>query len=529
MDCLQSCPETGGGSYAPEGCAPAATAGAPETLNKKDNYSKKTRKKTAPKRAKRREYVHSEDLAFARRYLPTFEALSHHELFHYLRFVKGAALGSQHEHIRFAGHLSITWQELDRRFGRNRFHAINNEIGFLESTHWSRDHHYTRGFNLTSEGVAFVDALLRNAADTDYMVDETERKLKKSRNNGRGSRDMNGNNSAWTCEVPSTCYVDVESIQRGMRQLQNIRDHFNGYVPTPDYGIFKKVRRKHYYPHETAKERRWRAEWIRRRMAAMHWLNGEAHSKSLPYGFVATDYVESQAGRLYAETDFHLQNMPREVRKIALAGNWDYDFQNCHYSILQQLARRYGVEVPAIDAYVADTKAVRVSLSRDLGLEIADVKTCLLALIYGARQSHRDEDAIPDTIGLDKAKELYAHPKFSGLAEDVRVAGKAVIERADREAGRGNSKKQSVILNVMGKSISAKEPWRRILAHLVQGIEAKMLHTVNDIYVEEIWLLVHDGWIADRPLDVDAIERDIESETGFKMVVEMEQLDPWKW
>lgn len=40
---------------------------------------------------------------------------------------------------------------------------------------------------------------------------------------------------------------------------------------------------------------------------------------------------------------------------------------------------------------------------------------------------------------------------------------------------------------------------------------------------------IHDGWITDRPLDVDAIERDIELETGFKMVVEMEQLDPWKW
>lgn len=39
MEFTQSCPETGGGSYAPEGCAPAATAGAPEKLNKKDNYT----------------------------------------------------------------------------------------------------------------------------------------------------------------------------------------------------------------------------------------------------------------------------------------------------------------------------------------------------------------------------------------------------------------------------------------------------------------------------------------------------------
>lgn len=479
----------------------------------------KTRRKKA--------YVHSADLDFARQYQPALAALSHHELFHYVRFTKAAALGNEHEHIRFAGHLSITWQELERRFGRNRFHAINDAIGFLDATHWSHDKHYTRGLRLNSKGVAFMDALLRSTTGDGYMVDESARKLKKARKNGRGSRDMNGNNSAWRCDVPSTCYVDVEAIHRGMRQLQNIRDHFNGYVPIPDYGPFKKVERKHYYPHETAKERQWRADWIRRRMAAMHWLYGAAHSKSLPLGFVATDYVESQAGRLYSDTEFHLQNMPREVRKIALAGTWDYDFRNCHYTILHQLAHRYGIEIPAIDGYVANTQGVREALSRDIGIEVAEVKTCLLALIYGARQSHRDKDAIPDAIGVEKAKALYGHELFSRLAEDVRAAGRAVIEKAEHKRNV-NGKEKGLVLNVMGKSIHAKEPWRCILAHLVQGVEAKMLHTVVEYYQEEILLLQHDGWTADREIDTRYLEKVIKEETGFKMVVERERLEPWE-
>lgn len=526
MESLQNCPETGEGSCAPEGCARRDNRAPKNDIKSENNYSKKRRKKTELKKAKCPEYVLRTELKFARHHHPELAKLPHKKLFHYLRFVKAAALGNQHEHVRFSGHLSITWQELERRFGQKRFHAINDAIGFLDCTHWSKDKSYTRGFRLTQDGEMFIDALLSQKSETeDYLVDAEMKKLIKAKRNGRSSRDMDGNNAAWRCTAPSSCRVDVKSVQKGMKCLQDCRDFFNGYAPIPDYGPFNRLERPFKASKTLSPEKR-RAEWIRRRMAAMHWIHGAAHSRSLPFGFVATDYIESPSGRLYAATDFHLQNTPREVRKIALAGNWDYDFKNCHYSILQQLAHRYGIEVPAIDGYVADTKGVREALSRDIGLEIADVKKCLLALIYGARRSHRGKDAIPDVIGVEKAEQLYEHEIFNALMDEVKLAGKAAIEKAERK-GNGKGKEQSVILNAMGKSISAKESQPCVLAHLVQGIEARMLHTVVEMYQEEVLLLQHDGWTADRELDVDFIEDEIERETGFKMVVEMEQLEPW--
>jgi hypothetical protein len=45
----------------------------------------------------------------------------------------------------------------------------------------------------------------------------------------------------------------------------------------------------------------------------------------------------------------------------------------------------------------------------------------------------------------------------------------------------------------MRKKIDAKELWRSVLTHLMQGIEGRMLHTVVELYQEEILLLQHDG------------------------------------
>jgi hypothetical protein len=45
----------------------------------------------------------------------------------------------------------------------------------------------------------------------------------------------------------------------------------------------------------------------------------------------------------------------------------------------------------------------------------------------------RVENAIPKIIGLEKAFELYQHPRFRGLMDEVKIAGKAVMrENAER-------------------------------------------------------------------------------------------------
>ena len=60
----------------------------------------------------------------------------------------------------------------------------------------------------------------------------------------------------------------------------------------------------------------------------------------------------------------------------------------------------------------------------------------------------------------------------------------------------------------------------QILAHLLQGIEAKMLGAVRQIYGDKILLLQHDGFASLVKLDTGKMEQAILTATGYKMAIE---------
>ena len=111
----------------------------------------------------------------------------------------------------------------------------------------------------------------------------------------------------------------------------------------------------------------------------------------------------------------NLQTVPREIKQVALHGLYEYDFENCHYAILHQLAAKHGLECPAIAHYLKYKRPVRKQIVDDIGLSLDEAKRCLIALIYGARYSHRHEDAIPAAIGKAAALQLYKHPLFKRI------------------------------------------------------------------------------------------------------------------
>lgn len=97
-------------------------------------------------------------------------------------------------------------------------------------------------------------------------------------------------------------------------------------------------------------------------------------------------YHESKAGRLYA-SGVNLQNVPKLIKHAALSGCWEHDFENCHYSIFLQLAARIGIQCTAIQHYIDHKNAFRAAIAEDVGISAKQVKICLLALMYGARES----------------------------------------------------------------------------------------------------------------------------------------------
>ena len=231
-------------------------------------------------------------------------------------------------------------------------------------------------------------------------------------------------------------------------------------------------------------------------------------------------YCESNAGRLYGQ-GMHLQNTRRAIKSMVLDGCWEYDIENCHYSILYQMAEKHGLALPAVGHYLCWKKEVREQIMFDIGISKDETKKCLIALIYGARNGNREwggdyKDAIPKAIGIEAAKRLYAHPLWDGLKKDVSKARSLLISAWPRSRGK--------LENMMGLFINETQSKPKILAHLLQGVESKMLEVVRILYPNQIPLLQHDGFASHDRLSIKTLENAIAAQTGFVMSIEEQRL-----
>ena len=244
-----------------------------------------------------------------------------------------------------------------------------------------------------------------------------------------------------------------------------------------------------------------------------------AHTDVAGLGNVLHRYVESDSGRLYALGGASLQNAPAVIRHAALSGRWDYDVENCHFAIAAQMAKKAGYQCVAIEHYMAHKKAVRAEIANTVGISISQTKTCLLAVMYGARATTWHENAIPQAIG-DKAAALYALPLFANIANDVKLARAAILKhhKPNRQGG---------LANAFGKSIKASDytPEQQ-LAHLIQGVEALALLACVERHPGEIILVQHDGFTAAKPLNVAALEQAIQTATGYALALEEKLVQP---
>lgn len=244
-------------------------------------------------------------------------------------------------------------------------------------------------------------------------------------------------------------------------------------------------------------------------------------------GWLPMRYREAESGRLYAMDD-NLQNCPKEVRMAALDGAIDYDISNCHYTLLSQLAASEDIECPEIHNYLKNKTAMRNMIADHLQVDMGKVKTCLLALIYGAKMaSHKTPGAARDpaiykTLGAEKGAALLAMPEFIKLAKEVRSVGNQVLESWPLRSGR--------FINDAGCGIKPTKQKKQKLSHLLQGAEALILKTAVE-YLEakqpgNVILLQHDGFTARKKIDRSALTNHIEERTGFVVEWDEDRIQP---
>lgn len=210
------------------------------------------------------------------------------------------------------------------------------------------------------------------------------------------------------------------------------------------------------------------------------------------HGFVTHRYVQA-AGVWRIEISFRPYSA---IKQAALAGLWEYDFSNCHFTLQAQMAARAAALVftEAIAHYLSHKKATRQAVPAKAGITEAQAKLCLLAVMYGARAS---EECLRTPFpgrwarGYGTLSEVGEFKAISADGLSPQDHPKALAQ-AHQQCGR--------LATTLAAPSTAKSPASRLTA-LAQGVEALALKAVIDLYPHHIWysttvLPPPQGWIA---------------------------------
>lgn len=417
------------------------------------------------------------------------------------------SIGRARAHAKYAGYLSFTHGELDESFGRRKFAEVNARLRlFDETANWSKKDKLTKGYRLTAKAALAIER---------YMVKRWEGTTRLLYGDGAelktllpaiASKDMAGvTTRAWNRAVRlNKVPVDIEALESLRTWLRGRKKECAAGRSL--VGLF--------FSGLADPER------IERALHDTATIIRMAKTKTAGMGYVMHRYVQASSGRLYAK-GVSLQTTPKLVRQAALAGLWDFDFANCHYSILHQMAAPCGCRCEAIEGYLANKNMVRDAIAREAGITKDQAKVCLLAILYGARQSIWHANAIPKAIGEEAAKRLFSIKLFADIHKDIQKARKAILDAYPRT-------RAGWLTNMFGLSIGGRASKEELLAHLIQGVEATALKAVLDTYPEDIVLVQHDGFTATKRLDAKAIEDTVQAAIGYRLslTVERIQIDP---
>lgn len=396
------------------------------------------------------------------------------------------------EHHKFAGHMSIHHLQLEKEFGRANFHIINDDLELFEKTQWSVKKKLTRGFKPTAKVQAIKDRYLRvNNIKPSRLLDGTGRVMKTIPRAILSQNSTGQTDCTWSgAVIKNQIKVDLVALKRLQRKLKSKIKN------TPPIDIF--TSNEDIKAHDKAN----------RTLEGAGKIIRMANVDLVGRGVIIQHYSPAQSGRIYG-VGTSLQNIPRAVRAAALNGLNLYDIENCHYSIVAQLASRHGYRCEAIGHYLTHKKEVRKQLAGDIGLSIDDVKMALTAIIYGAPASSSSWCAIPQKIGSEKSKLFFEHELVKSINAELNEARGIILN--------GWSKVRGKITNDLGKKIDASEEDKKLLAHILQGIEAKALREVIRLHPDSIELALHDGFVTKDTINIPLIEEAIFQSTGFRL------------
>lgn len=402
--------------------------------------------------------------------------------------------------------------ELEEWFGRGGFERLNRRLHLFEvGQQWSKKDGETKPYRLSKHVEALRDKYLRNRLrrniKPDNFLTEDGRSLAKLPSGSIHPKNIDGRTRRGFAGLSDVLEIAVPVDMGSLREL--ITD-----IDARIYLAESNIIQADFF----------HAEPERSQLEAVRTQAMQIYTKAqngVCFGKVPTRYREYTTGRYFAEGAANLQSCSRLVRHAAMVGMWDIDIENCHFALLAQLSKKAGHHAQAIEHYLDNKAMVRQQIAADIGADIRTAKDSLLMTIYGAIRSNRAEDAIPRVLGGDmqKAATLYQHPAFATLYEDVRVATAAVVKAFPPFRDK--------VENCRGLYIPADKSDAKILAHILQGLEAAALEAAFRLFPDDIVLLQHDGFTSRRRLtdgELHQVQRAMAEATGCTLKVEQKQI-----
>jgi hypothetical protein len=230
------------------------------------------------------------------------------------------------------------------------------------------------------------------------------------------------------------------------------------------------------------------------------------------------------------------------MRYIAMGGMnyYEYDIENCHYSIIYQLNQMWGGKpLDAISRYIKDTKETREAISTETGVDYNIIKTILIDIVYGAgiKQKHTYDEkkgksfdnAILNTLleytndNRDDAIKLFdtiaGNKRVRGIYDDLESARNFLKSKyriktlRDKEYLENTIGKITSVLDYRGE----KRSRGAMLSHITQGIESAALRVILEEEGKYFVMPHHDGWVSMKDNNTDILEALVRGKTAEMM------------
>lgn len=125
-------------------------------------------------------------------------------------------------------------------------------------------------------------------------------------------------------------------------------------------------------------------------------------------------------------------------------------------------------------------------------------------------------NAIPKAIGVEASQKLYLLPSYKAIANEIKKAKQAILERYPHPNGR--------YVNAFKMAIPIKKKNPSILSHLMEGVEAAALRSAIKYCKNEVVLLQHDGFVLRNPVDLIGLEEAVLRDTGYSFTYDYKQI-----